>query len=164
MSLAADARDAVRERPFLLASLRAGVVNYAAAAASLDLGDDDAVAAALRRFADDLPELEAETRDVTVTMRSGVGLVGEDIDESAGEPVLSVAGVELGGGGPLTAIIAEGEVSPAFLGAIVSRLDTESIVVDAAGVAGDTLAVVVPRRQGAAALRVVEATSETFYT
>ncbi|KAB1196647.1 MULTISPECIES: hypothetical protein [Haloferax] len=163
MSLAADARDAVRERPFLLASLRAGVVNYAAAAASLDLGDDDAVAAALRRFAEDLPELEAVSHDVMVTMRSGVGLVGEDIEESDDDPILSVAGVELSGGGPLTAIIAEGEVGPALLATVISRLDAESIVVDAAGVAGDALAVVVPRRQGAAALRVVESASETAY-
>ena len=164
MSLAADARDAVRERPFLLASLRAGVVNYAAAAASLDLGDDDAVAAALRRFADDLPELDTETRDVTVTMRSGVGLVGEDIDESTDEPILSVAGVELAGGGPLTAIIADGEVDPTFLTTVLSRLDAESVVVDAAGVAGDTLAVVVPRRQGATALRIVESASTMVYS
>ncbi|WP_416839317.1 hypothetical protein [Haloferax sp. DFSO52] len=163
MSLAADARDAVRERPFLLASLRAGVVNYAAAAAYLDLGDDDAVAAALRRFADDLPELESKSHDVMVTMRSGVGLVGEDIEESDDDPILSVAGVELAGGGPLTAIIAEGDVGSALLATVIARLDAESIVVDAAGVAGDALAVVVPRRQGAATLRVVESASETHY-
>ncbi|KAB1194650.1 hypothetical protein GJR96_14850 [Haloferax sp. MBLA0076] len=163
MSLAADARDAVRERPFLLAALRAGVVNYAAAAAYLDLGDDDAVAAALRRFADDLSDLESESREVTVTMRSGVGLVGEDIEESDGDPVLSVAGVELAGGGPLTAIIAEGDVGTDYLTTVLSRLDAESVVVDAAGVAGDSLAVVVPRRQGAAALRIVESASESVY-
>ena len=163
MSLAADARDAVRDRPFLLDALRAGVVNYAAAAAFLDLGDDEAVAAALRRFADDLPEFEPESRDVTVTMRSGVGLVGEDIDESDDEPVLSVAGVELASGGPLTAIIAEGEVDTAALATVLGRLDAESVVVDAAGVAGDTLAVVVPRRQGAAALQVVESAVSTIY-
>ncbi|KAB1188807.1 MULTISPECIES: hypothetical protein [Haloferax] len=164
MSLAADARDAVRERPFLLAALRAGVVNYAAAASFLDLGDDDAVAAALRRFAEDLPELETESRDVTVTMRSGVGLVGTDIDEADDDPILSVAGVELAGGGPLTAIIAEGDVDPALLQTVIARLDAESVVVDAAGVAGDALAVVVPRRQGAATLRIVEAASGTIYT
>ncbi|KTG13332.1 DUF7523 family protein [Haloferax profundi] len=164
MSLAADARDAVRERPFLLDALRAGVVNYAAAAAYLDLGDDDAVAAALRRFADDLSDLESASREVTVTMRSGVGLVGEDIDASDGDPVLSVAGVELAGGGPLTAIIAEGDVGTDYLTTVLARLDAESVVVDAAGVAGDTLAVVVPRRQGAAALRIVESASNAIYS
>ncbi|WP_148413328.1 hypothetical protein [Haloferax sp. KTX1] len=163
MSLAADARDAVRERPYLLAALRAGVVNYAAAAAELDLGDDEAVAAALRRFADDLPPLEADPRDAAVTMRSGVGLVGEDVEEADDDPVLSVAGVDLASGGPLTAIIAEGDVDPTVLAAVLSRLDAESVVVDAAGVAGDALAVVVPRRQGAAALRVVESAVSDLY-
>ncbi|ELZ91442.1 hypothetical protein C440_14049 [Haloferax mucosum ATCC BAA-1512] len=163
MSLAADARDAVRERPFLLTALRAGVVNYAAAAAALDLGDDEAVAAALRRFAEDLPELETESREATVTMRSGIGLVGEDIDATDDEPLLSVAGVDLAAGGPLTAIIAEGEVDTAALGTVLSRLDAESIVVDAAGVAGDAMLVVVPRRQGAAALRVVESAVSHVY-
>ncbi|AFK18851.2 MULTISPECIES: DUF7523 family protein [Haloferax] len=163
MSLAADARDAVRERPFLLTALRAGVVNYAAVASYLDLGDDDAVSAALRRFAEDLPELEPDAREATVTMRSGVGLVGEDIEETDDEPILSVAGVDLAAGGPLTAIIAEGEVDTAALTTVLSRLDAESVVVDSAGVAGDTMAVVVPRRQGAAALRVVESAIENVY-
>ena len=52
---------------------------------------------------------------------------------------------------------------PTVLAAVLSRLDAESVVVDAAGVAGDALAVVVPRRQGAAALRVVEAAVSDLY-
>ncbi|MFC7203878.1 hypothetical protein ACFQJC_10145 [Haloferax namakaokahaiae] len=163
MSLAADARDAVRKRPFLLAALRAGVVNYSAAAAYLDIGDEETVAAALRRFAADLPELEAASHDATVTMRSGIGLVGEDVDDPDGEAVLSVSGVELAPSGPLTAIIAEGEVDAKLLGVVLSRLAAESVVVDAAGVAGDALLVVVPRRQGATALQIVEDAVDVTY-
>ena len=48
MSLAAETRAAVRARPWLLEALRAGVVNYAAAAESLDVdGDTDSIATAL---------------------------------------------------------------------------------------------------------------------
>ncbi|WP_410765073.1 hypothetical protein [Haloferax sp. DFSO60] len=163
MSLAADARDAVRKRPFLLAALRAGVVNYSAAAEFLDIGEQEAVAAALRRFAADLPALEATSHDAVVTMRSGVGLVGEDLEEPDGEAVLSVSGVELAPSGPLTAIIADGNVDTQLLAEILTRLNAESVVVDAAGVAGDALLVVVPRRQGATALQIVEGAVDVAY-
>lgn len=162
MSLAAETRAAVRARPWLLAALRAGVVNYAAAAASLGVeGDADAVATALRRFEDDLPTLEADARDVTVRMRSGVGLVGADAEagsDTAGtEPLASVGGERiLQGGGRLTAILVDGDVDAGALSAVVDRLDAENVVVDAAGVVGDHLVVVVPRSDGANALRLVE--------
>ena len=164
MSLAAETRAAVRARPWLLAALRAGVVNYAAAAASLDVeGDPYAVATALRRFEDDLPTLtpEADARDVTVRMRSGVGLVGADAEagsDTAGtEPLASVGGERiLQGGGRLTAILVDGDVDAGALSTVVDRLDAENVVVDAAGVVGDHLVVVVPRSDGANALRLVE--------
>jgi hypothetical protein len=175
MSLAAETRAAVRARPWLLAALRAGVVNYTAAAASLDVeGDPDAVATALRRFGDDLPPLAADARDVTVRMRSGVGVAGADGDdpgpggdgpesdrgaaEDGGlDPVASVGGTRiLRGGGRLTAILADGDVDARALSSVVGRLNAENIVVDVAGVAGDRLVVVVPRADGANALRVVE--------
>jgi len=86
MSLAAETREAVRERPFVRDALRAGVVNHSAAAtwlieeAGID-GTTEAVSAALRRFRDDLPEHETAARTVTVSMRSGVGVAaGEQID------------------------------------------------------------------------------------
>jgi hypothetical protein len=173
MSLAAETRAAVRARPWLLRALRAGVVNYTAAAESLDVaGDRDAIATALRRFEDDLPDGDAEARDVTVRMRSGVGLAGTDVrsesgdddggtteaDDAAADSLVSVDGEHiLQGGGQLTAILADGDVDAAALSAVVDRLGAENIVVDAAGVAGDALVVVVPRSDGANALRVVEA-------
>ena len=168
MSLAAETRAAVRARPWLLDALRAGVVNYAAAAASLDVeGDRDAIATALRRFEDDLPDADDDARDVTVRMRSGVGLVGPDVDAAEGEtggdaagsddPLLSVDGERIRrGGGRLTAIVADGDVDARALSAAVDRLAAENVVVDAAGVAGDRLVVVVPRADGANALRFVE--------
>jgi len=157
MSLAARTRAAVRDRPFLLAALRAGVVNYAAAAAFLDLdGDDEAVAAALRRYADDLTAFEVESRDAVVRMRSGVGLIDGGGDADA-DPVVAVGGVGVApGSGDLTAVIATGDVDPTALAAVIERLDAAHVVVDAAGVAGETLAVVVPRSDGPAAIELVE--------
>lgn len=159
MSLAAETRAAVRERPYLLSALRAGVVNYTAAAESLDVeGDTDSVATALRRFADDLPDPTTEHRDATVRMRSGVGLAGEDVDAADGDDrVVTVGGVEMvAADGPMTALVATGDVDARALSAAVDRLAAEDVVVDAAGVAHDELAIVVPRREGANALRIVE--------
>jgi hypothetical protein len=165
MSLAAETRDAVRARPSLLYALRAGVVNYTAAAERLDVeGDTDSVATALRRFAEDLPPAETEHRDVTVRMRSGVGLAGEDVVATESDDrVLTVGGVALvAAQGELTALVAAGDVDARALAAVCDRLAAENVLVDAAGVAGDELVVVVPQRQGATALRYVEATFEAL--
>ncbi len=172
MSLAADTREAVRERPFLLDALRAGVVNYAAAAAFLDLeGDRDAVAAALRRFAADMPAYETTDRDVTVRMRRGVDLVedaavadgtpsdDEDASEGDEEPEFVVTAGErayVAGGGQMTAVLVEGDVDAAAMSAVLGRLRADDVFVDAAGLVDDRLVVVVPSREGAAALRLVE--------
>ncbi|WP_336023062.1 DUF7523 family protein [Halobellus salinisoli] len=174
MSLAAETRAAVRARPWLLRALRAGVVNYAAAAESLDVdGDTDSVATALRRFADDLSELESTGRDVTVRMRSGVGLAGVDVDgndsamDAGGDvdALLSVGeSAVVTADGSLTAIVVDGNVDARALSAVVDRLAAENVLVDAAGVAGDELVVVVPRRDGANALRHVESALESVPT
>ena len=165
MSLAAETRAAVRAQPWLLAALRTGVVNYAAAAEWLDVdGDLEAVATALRRFETDLSPMETETRDVTVRMRSGVELVDGDADDDAertaaadSDALLSVGGAAITPtGGGLTAITVDGEVDARALTAVVDRLNTENVVVDAAGITGDRLVVVVPRSDGATALRTVE--------
>ncbi|WP_101296681.1 DUF7523 family protein [Halegenticoccus soli] len=158
-SLAAETREAVRERPFLLRALRAGVVNYAAAAEFLDLdGETEAVSTALRRFADDLPPYAADDRAARVTMKSGVGKT-DDPDEAlffVGDRGFAPdAGRE-------TAVLATGAVDPAALAAVLGRLEANDVAVAAAGVtaAGETdgsLAVIVSRRDGAAAVRAVEA-------
>ncbi len=164
MSLAADVREAVRERPFLLHALRAGLLNYAAAAswlaedADLD-GGDDAIATALRRYGSDLSGYETARRTARVAMRSGVGVhEGDDIDfEDPTGPLLRVPGAAVTDGGDHTALVATGEVDAGALGAVLDRLAAAEVDVSAAGVVGDSLVVVVSRRDGAAAVQVIEA-------
>ncbi|QLG61666.1 DUF7523 family protein [Halorarum salinum] len=155
MTVAEDARGAVRARPYLFDALRAGVVNYAAAAETLDLdAETDAVATALRRFAADLdpPSVDADAR---VSMRSGLGRAAVDAD---GESVFSVAGTRFAAdGGDLTAVVAAGDVDVRALEAALGRLRTAGVDVEGAGVADGELVVAVGRRDGATAVRAVEA-------
>jgi hypothetical protein len=152
MSLAAATRDAVRERPFLYDGLRAGVVNYTAAARLLDVeGDTDAVATALRRFGEELTDDPAHESRASVSMRSGLGRTAN------GDALLVVGDTRLGdGAGSLTGIVASGEVSAAALGDVLGRLRAADIAVETAGVGEETLIIVVERRAGPDALRVVE--------
>ncbi|WP_251343593.1 DUF7523 family protein [Haloplanus halophilus] len=155
MSIAEATREAVRERPFLLDALRAGVVNYRAAAATLDLdASDETVAAALRRFADDLPDRDPESRDARVTVERGVG-VGDGADGDALATVGDRAVVP--DAGSATALVATGDVNARALTAILGRLDAAGVEVTAAAVGGACLVVVVDGRAGGRALRVVEA-------
>lgn len=159
MSFAEATRSAVRERPFLALALRAGVVNYSAAAAFLGReagldGDREAVATALRRFADDLPAYGEGKRSARVRMRRGVGVV--EGEEKVGEALLSVGDHAVVPDGSATAVVAAGDVGPAALGTALARLGTADADVVAAGVAGDALVVVASGR-GADALRAVEA-------
>ena len=155
MSLAAETRRAVADHPFLLAALRAGVVNYTAAARFLDVeGDVDAIATALRRYAAELPDYDRESRDVRVRMESGVGeLEPADRDDAS----LAVGDGAFGtGGGEFTTVVATGAVDGRALAAVLERLAVDDVDVVAAGVAADTLVVVVERLEGASALRGVE--------
>jgi len=173
MSLAAETREAARRRPVLYDGLRAGIVNYTAAAERLDIdGDTEAIATALRRFADSLSAEDADAdsdaseeadRSLTVRIESGIGRVDADAllavdgvgfgDDPDTEPTPDVADESPS----LTAIHATGDVDSELLATVVDRLRIEDIEVHAAGVAADALVVVVPRRSGAAALRLVEA-------
>jgi hypothetical protein len=154
MSIAAETRDAARRHPFLLHALRAGVVNYAAAAEFLAIdGETDAIATALRRFAEELPEFETTSHDARVTMQSGVRIADEGVED----PLLAVGTTGVGiGDGSLTAVLATGDVDPGTLGAVCSRLAVANAESYAAGVAGETLVVVVGRRDGATTVRIVE--------
>lgn len=157
MSTAEATREAVREHPFLLLALRAGVVNYTAAAEFLDTGETDPVATALRRFADDLPAFENRDADARVRMESGVGLVDSGETTEGDDPLLAVGGVELvPDAGSMTAVVATGEVGTTALGTVCARLDAEGVDAEAAAVADGTLLVVVGRREGVATLRAVE--------
>jgi len=156
MSLAAETRRAVDRRPFLRTALRAGVVNYTAAARALAVdGETDAIATALRRYADELPAYETESRDVRVRMESGIGpLEGASNDADA---LVTVGGQAFGPvDGDRTAIVAVGDVDAAALATVLSRLSVDEISPTAAGVAAEMLVVVVDRLEGANALRAVE--------
>jgi len=166
MTLAAETRRAVRANPFLRDALRAGCVNYTAAARFLDVGggeadetEREAVAAALRRYAEDLPEYERPVPEgrTRVNMRSGLGPT-DDPDEA----LLRVADTLLApGGGDLTGITATGDdVDPRTLGYVLGRLDAEGVAVGAAGATDGVLLVAVNRRDGPDALRVVESALE----
>ncbi|CQH55921.1 uncharacterized protein HHUB_2302 [Halobacterium hubeiense] len=150
MTQAAATREAVDDHPFLRRALRAGVVNHAAAARFLDVdGDEDAVAAAIRRYSEDLPAFDAASRDASVSMRSGLGRSDDGLLVVAG------SGFEPGEGN-LTALLASGDVDTRALAAALERLHAAGVEPVAAGVAEDALAVVVERRDGADAVRVVE--------
>ncbi|WP_123619833.1 hypothetical protein [Halorubrum sp. CSM-61] len=168
MSLAAETREAARARPFVLDALRADVLNHSAAAAWLaaeaGLGDDgdadtDAIATALRRFREELSEYATAGRAASVSMRSGVGVAVDAADAedgSAADPLLRVGGAAVVPEGRDTAILATGAVDAAALAAVLNRLAAAEVAVAAAGVAGETLVVVVGRRDGATAVRIVE--------
>lgn len=152
MSLAAEAREAVQERPFLLEALRAGVVNYSAAARTIDIGDDEAsVATALRRYAEQLPERTVSARRASVTMHSGLSRTTD------ADALLAVNGDGFApDNGDLTAVLATGEVDPASLGQALGRLGAAGVEPIAAGVVGEALCVVVERRDGPRAVQAVE--------
>ena len=170
MSLAAETREAVRRRPVLYDGLRAGIVNYTAAAESLNIdGDTEAIATALRRFseslsADDVDGDSGEEADRSLTVRMESG-----IDRIDADALLAVDGAGFGGDADpepapdvadespsLTAIHATGDVDSELLATVVDRLRIDDIEVHAAGVADEALVVLVPRRSGATALRLVE--------
>jgi len=151
MTVAADAREAVDAHPFLHTALRAGVLNYTAAADFLDVGDTDAVAAALRRYAGELDEYDRPERRVSVSMRSNVGLADD------GDGVLRVGGdVFAVDAGDLTAVVATGEVDTRALATVLARLRTAEIEAVAAAGTDGHLAVVVGRRAAPDAVRAVE--------
>lgn len=155
MSLAAETREAVRERPALYDALQAGVVNYTAAAETLAVdGDREAIATALRRFAESLDDPEASERSLTVRMDRSVD--HESVDSLPALDGDAVADAIDASTASLTAIRASGDVDAALLATVLDRLRIAEIDVLAAGVAGDTLVVLVPKRSGASALQVVE--------
>lgn len=150
-SLAAETRTAVDEAPFIRDGLRAGVVNFAAAARFLDVkGDEEAIATALRRYAEELPPLSADSRDLRVQMQS-------DVEAE----VLQVDGVTPAmGDRAVTAILATGDPDAALFGNVLSRLAAKDLDVIGAGLLETSALVLVPRRQGATALRLVEQAAE----
>jgi hypothetical protein len=152
MSLAAETREAVRERPVLYDALRAGVVNYTAAAETLDIdGDREAIATALRRFTESLSENADEPTDRSLTVRMDRSVDPDELD--AVPSTVETAGVD----DAVTAVRARGGVDAEMLATVCDRLRIAEIDILAASVAADLLVVVVPQRAGVDTLRTVEA-------
>ncbi len=152
MSVASRTREAVDEHPFVREALRAGVLNYTAAARYLDVGETEAVAAALRRYADELGDAPS-VGSARVTMQSGLG---QRHNTDADDAVLVVGEQAfVPGSGSLTALIARGDPTPAGLAQLLGRCEATGISVVSAAIA-DSLVLVVDRRDGPQALRIVE--------
>lgn len=160
-TLAAETRAAVDANPFLRDGLRAGVVNFAAAARFVDVdGGEEAIATALRRYANDLPPLAERSGDVRVTMQSGIERVRpEDAETTLFE--VGDAGFTVGAG-TLTAIVANGAVDGGLLGTICRRLDGADVDIEGVGLAEAGLVLVVRRRDATTALTVVEGSAAGY--
>ncbi|WP_440989897.1 DUF7523 family protein [Haloarchaeobius baliensis] len=161
MTLAARTREAAADHPFLLDALRAGVVNYAAAARFVDVdGEPDAIATALRRYAEALPDYAPSSPSVRVTMQRGLGrLDGTEADGSPDGALLAVNDAWYGptADGDWTAVLATGAVDAAFAAAALDRLALADVAVHGMGFDEDALVALVGRRAGADAIRAVEA-------
>lgn len=171
MTVAERTREAVRTRPFLYTALRAGVVNYTAAARLLDVdeADEEAVAAALRRYAADLPAYTG-LPDTTGANGSGGGHVRVNMHRGLGavedprDALLTVGEASFAPDtGAMTAILAVGDVGAGGLQSVLGRLQVTDTSVRAAGAASGGvddhaghLVVVVGQRHGPDVLRVVE--------
>jgi hypothetical protein len=156
MSLAAETREAVRAHPFVYEALRAGILNYSAAARYLDVGDADAVVAALRRYAEELPEPTETERDLRVTIHSGIG----PADDPA-EALLAVGDTALtADGGDATAVVATGDVDADLLATVLGQCLANDIDIEAAAVGDGTLVLVVDRRDGPDTVRLIESNAE----
>ena len=149
MTIAEQAREAARSHPFVYDALRAGVLNYTAAARFLDLGDEEAVAAALRRYGEQL-EYDLPAGETRVTMESGLGPTADDALLTVGETALGP------NAGSLTGVLATGAVSLELFHRVIGRCVAASLPVHAAGFTEEALLVVVERRDGPEAIQLVE--------
>lgn len=151
MSLAERTRSRIRERPFLLTALRAGVLNHAAAARQLDIdGDPEAVATAIRRFGESLSPLEVMDREITVRMK-------RQPEDTASLLVVDGTALESEG----TIVLATGAVDAALLARVIARLESAEIPVQAAGVSSSSLLVAVESTAGADTVRIIESVAQT---
>lgn len=152
MSIAERTREAVDRHPFLVEALRAGVVNFTAAARFLDIGDTDAVAAALRRYADELPERDHSEGSIRLRMTTGIGrTTGGD------EPLIRIGDRGfVPETGELTAIVAEGDIDAGTVATALWRLAVDGTPIEALASDSERLFVVTERSAGSRVLRVVE--------
>lgn len=166
MSVAERTRAAVAREPFLYDALRAGIVNYSAAARYLEVdGDEESIATALRRFAAELDAEAPGERRASVRLRRGVDVLStnettETATSDNDDPLLAVGTTSMVDSGDLAAVYANGDVDATALEAILGRLRAADVEVAAAAVAADDLLIAVGRRSGPEALRIVESVLE----
>lgn len=148
MSLASRTRDTVKKYPCIHEALRTGVINYSAAARFLPVsGDTEAIASALRRYAEELPDPTPKPRDISITMHTSypdqlTGLPAE-IPEPSDE-------------GPVTWLCVSGDITPVLVGSVLLGCKIHEIPVLAVTATDGTAVLSVPRSAGAAALRCME--------
>lgn len=152
MSTAASTRAAVRSHPFLLMALRAGVLNYTAAARFLGIDDVDAGAAALRRFAAELPEYDPTAPDLRIRVESGIGPDSPDDD-----PLFVLDDTAIGAtGGKWAVVRATGNLDPAAVARIMARIDVADVDPIATGYTDDRIVVVVERSASPTVIQCME--------
>lgn len=154
MSLAERTRDAVQQTPFLHEALRTGVLNYRAAARTLDIdGDEDAIATALRRYADTLSEPIQQSTPV-VRVKRGVGIA--DSSEPSSSPLLQIGETTVIDQGDQTAVLISGSCSTMDQARVLTRLGIADIETYACGFSSETGIIVVSNADGMRALRLIE--------
>ncbi|MFB6153283.1 MAG: hypothetical protein ABEJ27_03430 [Halodesulfurarchaeum sp.] len=156
-SLAAETRSAIDARPYLKEALRAGVLNVAAAARYLDLeGEHEAVATALRRYAEELESREPRERAFTVRMERRVTDVNALLSVGGeGQPLVQADPDGARTTAP-TALVVTGDVDARLVGTVLTRLAETELTLIGAGMAEERAVFLVPNGSGSTALRIVE--------
>lgn len=156
MTTAETTREQARTHPYLIDALRDGIVNYAAAARTLDVSaDTDAVATALRRYATDLPPRTTTSHDVRVTITTPESPTDNPLSRVPPDTRENTATE------PLTHITATGDIPPRALEHILGLCHTHRITPVAASATPDRLVLVVDRADAATALRLTETGFQT---
>ena len=152
MSIAATTREAIQRHPCLLDAMFLGVVNYTAAARFLDVGDTEAVAAALRRLRENNADSRTEQVEFRIRMERGIGEVTEEDDA-----LFCIGNTRYGKtGGKLTVITANGTLTARRLGTIALRLSYATIEIEALTMNQEALFVLVPSVQAAKSIQCIE--------
>jgi|TARA_Y100000817_G_scaffold307468_1_gene293978 hypothetical protein len=138
MSLAAITRREVRKTPYLYDAIRAGIVNYSAAARMLDLeGQDTAVSVSLQRLNKELPPLEMARIDANITISS------DEINQQV-------------------KIVVEGPVDAKILSHFILVCHMNEIQIIEASISMGEIQIVVEWKEGPNALRIIERALESI--
>ena len=154
MSVAAATREAIRAHPFLLDAMRLDILNFTAAARFLDVGETEAVAAALRRMSADLSPAHSTSDELRVRMDRGIEAVDRE------EALLQIGEVGFGrGDGPHTGITVTGASDARTVGTILLRLANADIELIAVASTSKQFILIVPSASAATTIRCVEETA-----